>query len=93
MNNRPRSPAELDLIDQLEKLIRKLGETGNDAEILREMERLNASFEDSGKMLVTSKLNNSERKIFFVVDGSLTKIPTSETAVYLAYHREIRFQN
>ena len=45
MNNRPRSPAELDLIDQLEKLIRKLGETGNDAEILREMERLNALIE------------------------------------------------
>ncbi len=45
------------------------------------------SFEDSGKMLVSSKLSQSERKIFGIVGKTLSIKPSSETANYLAYHR------
>ena len=45
------------------------------------------SFEDSGKMLVSSKLSQSEREIFGVVGKKLSKKPSAETAKYLAYHR------
>lgn len=47
------------------------------------------SFEDSGKILVSSKLSQSERKIFGVVGKKLFKKPSAETAKYLAYHRTI----
>ena len=50
------------------------------------------SFESSGKMIVSSKLNNTERQIFGVGDGSLAKKPTAKTAAYLSYHRENCFQ-
>lgn len=45
------------------------------------------SFEDSGKMLVSSKLSQSEREIFGVIGKKLSKKPSVETANYLAYHR------
>jgi hypothetical protein len=45
------------------------------------------SFEDSGKILVSSKLSQSEREIFGVVGKKLSKKPSVETANYLAYHR------
>ena len=45
------------------------------------------SFEDSGKMLVSSKLSQSEREIFGIVGKKLSKKPSAETANYLAYHR------
>ena len=45
------------------------------------------SFEDSGKMLVSSKLSQSEREIFGVVGKKLSQKPSVETANYLAYHR------
>ena len=38
--NRPRSQTELDLIAKLEELIALLGKTGNDGQVLREMESL-----------------------------------------------------
>lgn len=49
------------------------------------------SFEDSGALLVSSKLSDGERKIFRLQGCSLTKTPPVETAAYLAYHRESRF--
>jgi hypothetical protein len=45
------------------------------------------SFEDSGKMLVSSKLSQSEREIFGVIGKRLSKKPSVETANYLAYHK------
>ena len=45
------------------------------------------SFEDSGKMLVSSKLSQSEQEIFGVIGKKLSKKPSVETANYLAYHR------
>jgi hypothetical protein len=45
------------------------------------------SFEDSGKMLVSSKLSQSEREIFGVIGKKLFKKPSAETANYLSYHR------
>ena len=50
------------------------------------------SFEDSGALLVSSKLSDEERSIFGVSDCELTKTPSAETATYLAYHRQTRFQ-
>lgn len=50
------------------------------------------SFESSGEMIVSSKLSNSERQIFSIGGRSLSKKPSEETAVYLAYHRENYFQ-
>jgi putative restriction endonuclease len=49
------------------------------------------SFADSGELLVSSKLNDGERKIFRILDCSLTKAPSIETTKYLAYHRAERF--
>jgi len=45
------------------------------------------SFDDSGKMLVSSKLSQSEQEIFGVVGKKLSKKPSTETAIYLSYHR------
>ena len=45
------------------------------------------SFDDSGKMLVSSKLSQSEQEILGVVGKKLSKNPSAETANYLAYHR------
>ena len=45
------------------------------------------SFEDSGKMLVSSKLSQSEREIFVIIGKKLSKKPSAETANYLTYHR------
>jgi predicted restriction endonuclease len=45
------------------------------------------SFDDSGKMLVSSKLSQSEQEIFGVVGKKLSKKPPAETANYLAHHR------
>ena len=45
------------------------------------------SFEDSGKMLVSSKLPQSEREIFGVIGKKLSQKPSPETANYLSYHR------
>ena len=50
------------------------------------------SFASSGAMLVSSKLNRSEKELFGVDDRSLTKKPTTKTAAYLAYHRDNCFQ-
>jgi predicted restriction endonuclease len=46
------------------------------------------SFDDSGKMLVSSKLSQSEQEIFGVVGKNLAKKPSPETAKYLSYHRK-----
>jgi hypothetical protein len=45
------------------------------------------SFDDSGRMLVSSKLSQSEQDIFGVVGRKLSKKPSPETAEYLSYHR------
>jgi hypothetical protein len=45
------------------------------------------SFDDSGKMLVSSKLSQSEQEIFGVVGKKLSKKPSVETANYLSHHR------
>jgi hypothetical protein len=45
------------------------------------------SFDDSGKLLVSSKLSQSEQEIFCVIGKKLSKKPSAETANYLAYHR------
>jgi hypothetical protein len=45
------------------------------------------SFDDSGKMLVSSKLPQSEREIFGVIGKKLSKKLSPETANYLSYHR------
>ncbi len=45
------------------------------------------SFEDSGMMLVSSKLSQPERELFGVIGKKLSKKPSVETANYLAYHR------
>ncbi|HEY5260252.1 MAG TPA: HNH endonuclease, partial [Rhabdochlamydiaceae bacterium] len=45
------------------------------------------SFEDSGKLLVSSKLSQTEKRIFSVVGQRLSKMPSSEMAKYLSHHR------
>lgn len=45
------------------------------------------SFNSSGGLIVSPKLDPMERKIFGISDKSLMKKPTGETAKYLAYHR------
>lgn len=45
------------------------------------------SFDDSGQMLVSSKLSQSEQEIFGVIGKKLSKKPSAETANYLSYHR------
>jgi hypothetical protein len=51
------------------------------------------SFDSSGRMIVSAKLDDSERQIFGIdEDKSLTKKPTEKMAAYLAYHREKRFR-
>jgi len=45
------------------------------------------SFDDSGKMLVSSRLPQSEREIFGVTGKKLSQKPSPETAKYLSYHR------
>ena len=45
------------------------------------------SFDDSGQMLVSSKLSQSEQEIFGVIGKKLSKKPSVETANYLSYHR------
>jgi|GEM_PF-6175726 len=46
------------------------------------------SFEDSGRMLVSPELNVTERKIFGIEEGALSKPPTAKMAEYLAEHRK-----
>ena len=45
------------------------------------------SFYDSGKLLVSSQLSQSEQEIFGVIGKKLSKKPSAETANYLSYHR------
>jgi hypothetical protein len=45
------------------------------------------SFEDSGKMLVSSMLSQAEQNIFGVVGKRLSKKPSGQIAKYLSYHR------
>jgi hypothetical protein len=45
------------------------------------------SFDDSGKLLVSSQLSQSEQEIFGVIGKKLSKKPSVETANYLSYHR------
>lgn len=45
------------------------------------------SFDDSGQMLVSSKLSESEREILGVIGKKLSKKPSAETTNYLSYHR------
>jgi hypothetical protein len=45
------------------------------------------SFEDSGNMLVSSKLSSSEQEVLGVIGTKLSKKPSAETANYLSYHR------
>jgi hypothetical protein len=46
------------------------------------------SFDDSGKMLISSTLSQSEQEIFGVIGKRLSKKPSPETANYLSYHRK-----
>lgn len=50
------------------------------------------SFESSGEMMVSSKLNANEQQIFGTVGASLTRKPTEKMVGYLAYHRDNCFQ-
>lgn len=45
------------------------------------------SFEDSGEMIVSSKLSQSEREIFGLAERKLIKTPSPQTAHYLLHHR------
>src|ERR1051325_6705175 len=45
------------------------------------------SFEDSGRMLVSSELKSAEQQIYNVLGQALTKKPPTRTASYLQYHR------
>ena len=45
------------------------------------------SFEDSGEMMVSSKLSKSERAIFGLAGRKLIKMPSPQTANYLLHHR------
>ena len=45
------------------------------------------SFDDSGKMLVSSKLSLPEQEIFGVIGKQLSQKPSAETAHYLSFHR------
>jgi hypothetical protein len=45
------------------------------------------SFQSSGKMIVSPKVNKAERQIFGLANASLRKKPTARTAKYLAFHR------
>ncbi len=49
------------------------------------------SFDDSGIMLVSSKLSPSECEIFGVVGKTLSKTPSVGTTKYLLHHRTITF--
>lgn len=51
------------------------------------------SFEDSGKMIVSSELSQTEREIFGTFGKKLCKPPAIETANYLAYHRNEVFHD
>ncbi len=51
------------------------------------------SFDESGKLLVSSMLKDMERQIFGVNDTSLIRRPTKKTAEYLTYHRTHVFRN
>lgn len=46
------------------------------------------SFDGSGRMLVSPQLHEAERKIFGIDGRKLTKVPITETADYLDYHRK-----
>ncbi len=46
------------------------------------------SFDSSGRLLVASKLTESERKIFGLDTRALLKKPSEKTATYLARHRQ-----
>jgi len=50
------------------------------------------SFGESGQLLVSQELAESEREIFGIAGKSLTKAPPPESAAYLAYHREHIFR-
>ena len=45
------------------------------------------SFDNSGGMLVSSELPQSERQIYDLTGKTLTKKPPNQTAIYLQYHR------
>lgn len=51
------------------------------------------TFEDSGKLLVSSKLSGTERRIFGIIGKKLIKKPAAATARYLADHRRAFFKN
>jgi predicted restriction endonuclease len=46
------------------------------------------SFENSGKMLISSKLSGAERTILGVSRKGLLKKPSSKMAIYISYHRQ-----
>jgi putative restriction endonuclease len=46
------------------------------------------SFEDSGRMIVSSSLSRLEREIFGISDKKLRQKPTIRTAGYMEYHRK-----
>jgi hypothetical protein len=45
------------------------------------------SFDSSGKLLVSSELSESERRVYGLSGASLRKKPAGKTAIYLAFHR------
>jgi hypothetical protein len=47
------------------------------------------SFESSGQLIVSPKLETAERKIFCVMSASLTQKPNAKMADYLSYHRKL----
>jgi predicted restriction endonuclease len=45
------------------------------------------SFDESGKLIVSSMLQAKERQIFGINNASLKRMPTQKTLEYLTYHR------
>ena len=50
------------------------------------------SFDESGKLIVSSKLKATEQKIFGINNTALTRTPTEKTVEYLTYHRNHIFR-
>lgn len=50
------------------------------------------SFESSGRVIVSSILNATERQLFGLGDKSLSRVPTMKTVEYLTYHRKQIFR-
>ena len=50
------------------------------------------TFDPAGQMVVSPKLPESERKLLQLEQGALVRSPNSQTAQFMAYHREHQFR-